>query len=301
MIFLLNGFCRLLAILPRRMGYALGRGLGGFLHLVVRGKVKVACDALRQSFPEWPEQKVRDIARQVFINQGVFAVEFFRKIGRPRVDPIDEMRIDDEDAKRFHDALREHKSVIFLVSHINNYEYLAAWSARHYPVTIITKKIKPKSLGEFVMAARAANGLQEFPNRGSYRSVLRNLRAGGCVGFILDQHIPKEQGVYVTFFGRPASTSPGLAMMSAHAGAPVMPAYTVREGDYLRIKFMELIPPPPARDANTLQDFTQRYTSVLESIIRKHPESWIWIHKRWKAQPLPGDRVTLSDGTDYYA
>lgn len=301
LVALVKLICRLLAISSRPSSFRFGCRIGAVMHLFIRSKVKVARDALRLSFPDWPEQKIREVTRAVFVNQGIFAAEFMRQIGRPADDPIQDMLIDREDEDRFHAAMREHKSVIFLVAHINNYEYLAAWAARQYPVSIITKTIKPPALGEFIRQARAANGLMEFPHHGSYRSVLRNLRAGGCVGFILDQNIPRGRGVFVSFFGRPACTSPGLAMMSAQAGAPVMPGYTVREGDRLRVKFGELVPAPADREINTLQEYTQRYTTLLESIIREHPESWIWIHKRWKTQPQPGDRITRPDGTSYVA
>lgn len=301
MVFLLKIICRCLAILPRRAAYAFGRGLGRLLHVLLRAKVQIARDALRTSFPEWPESRVRSVAHDVFVNQGIFVMEFMRLIGRPAVSPVDEVLISDEDSENFHGALREHKSVIFLVSHINNYEYLAAWAARYCPVTIITKPIKPPKLGAFISQARAANGLHEFYHHGNYRAVLRNLRAGGAVGFILDQNIPRERGVFVTFFGRPASTSPGLAMMSLHSGAPVIPGYTEREGDRLRVRVLKSIPPPPDREIETLQAWTQRYASALEAIIRERPESWIWLHKRWKTQPKPGDRITRPDGTAYVA
>lgn len=290
-----------LAALPHRVVQRMGRALGRLLHLLGWKKVRLAREALKASFPAWSDQQVRSVTRKVFINQGLFIMEFLRRAGKPKHDPLDDMVISDEDLERFHGVLRKYKSAVFLTGHINNYEYLSAWAARLYPVTIITKPIRPPEFGAFIMKIRADAGLKEFPHHGSYRSVLRNLKAGGCVGFILDQNIPRARGVFVTFFGRPACTSFGLAMLSAHGQAPVVAGYSVREGNRLRIKFKDPIMPPPDREPHTLQDYTQRYTTLMEEIIREQPEGWIWMHRRWKTQPQPGDRVTRADGSEYVA
>jgi Kdo2-lipid IVA lauroyltransferase/acyltransferase len=289
------------AAVPEGVARCLGRGLGRMGHLFLRSKVKLARDALAASFPDWSVQRVHQTTREVFANQGLFMAEFFRKIGRPKKDPVDEIVFDNADVEHFKRLKVEHGALLVLVGHINNYEYLAAWAARLFPLSIIAKPLKPERFGAYIREVRASYGLQEFPHHDSYRSVLRNLKQGGCVGFILDQSRPRDQGVFVTFFGRPANTSPGLAMMSAHSGVPVLPVWLKREGGRLNVKHLETIPPPPDREMTTLQDYTQRYTTALEQMIRDQPESWIWMHQRWKVQPRPGDRITRADGSAYHA
>lgn len=299
MIIILKMLARLFAAMSSETAAATGRWLGRVLCMVVPGKVAIAREALARSFPEWDEARVREMARKVFINQGLFVVEFIRKIGRPKIDPIDEIVADPALIEQARQLRTDYGSLLVLVAHINNYEYLAAWAARLFPLSIITKPLKPPRFNQYIRSVRASYGLQEFDHHGSYRQVLRNLKSGGCVGFILDQNRTYKLGVFVTFFNRPASTTPGLAMMSAQSGVPVLPAYTVRENGRLRVKFMDVIPPPPDREINTLQDYTQRYTTAIELMIREQPESWIWMHKRWRTEPKPGDRVTRPDGTDY--
>lgn len=300
MIIVLKMLARLFAALSSQSAAAAGRWLGSVIHVFLRGKVTIARKALAESFPEWEAARVREVARKVFINQGIFFVEFMRMIGRPKSDPVDEIIAGPALIERARKLRDEHGSLLVLVAHINNYEYLAAWAARLFPLSIITKPLKPARFNDYIRSVRASYGLQEFDHHGSYRQVLRNLKSGGCVGFILDQNRTHKLGVFVTFFGRPASTSPGLAMMSAQSGVPVLPACTVRENGRLRVKLMDLIPPPPDREIATLQDFTQRYTSAIEAMIREQPEGWIWMHKRWRTKPKPGDRVTRPDGTDYH-
>ena len=128
------------------------------------------------------------------------------------------------------------------------------------------------------------------------RACLKALRANGLVGFMLDQSRPRDQGVFVTFFGQPASTSPGLAVLSSQAKAPVIPAFIQRrsDGGHL-IRVLPAIDPPSDREPATVLRYTQIYTAILEREIRAQPDQWIWLHRRWKIAPLPGDPVAVPE------
>jgi len=288
------------AAVPRAAALWWGRMLGRFLWLILPGKRKQAHGALAASFPEWPTYKVRQTVKAVFINQGVFLAETLRYIGKPRENPFDSIKVD---PAYFAEAARLHqqgKGLLVLTGHVNNYELLASWAAQHYPLTIIVKDIKPESLNDFINKRRTESGVNVLPARKSYRAALRVLKEGKCIGFIFDQNMKHRDGVFVTFFGRPACTTAGLAMLSAMTGAPVLPAFLLREGTGFRVRMLPAIPPPANRDIATLQDTTQLYSNAMEQVIREQPESWIWMHKRWKTQPEPGDRITLPDGSDRY-
>lgn len=301
MITIIKIIAFLLAAIPDSWCCAVGRALGGLMHLLLGAKRRLAREALAASFPEWDARRVRETARQVFRNQGVFVTEVLRRIGRPRRNPLDDIIYEPSDLERYKKLFENDGRAIVLTGHVNNYEYLSAWAARIFPLAIIAKPIKPARLGAFIRKMRADANILEFPHHNSYRSLLKQVLAGSSAGFILDQNIPRPRGVFTTFFGRPACTSPGLAMLSAQTGSVVVPVFLMREGNRLRIKFYDFIPPPPDRETSTLQYYTQRYTSAIEVAVRDQPESWIWMHKRWKTQPMPGDRITRPDGTSYHA
>jgi len=298
---ILNIFSWFHAVIPVTFSNALGKFSGWLIYVFLPEKRRLSNEALRVSFPDWTDRKIRDTTFKVFLNQGLFISETLRRIGKPRHNPLDDIRYDPEQFAAFNAVMKSNKGALVLTAHINNYEYLSAWAARLFPMSIAAKPIKPKALGDYIRKMRKDSGITELPHHGSYRALLRAAQAGNCIGFIMDQNMKKGQGVFVTFFGRPASTSAGLAMLSAQANVPVVPAFLLREGRFMRIKIMPAIPPPSDRNIETLHAATQKYSNAIEQVIREQPESWIWMHKRWKTAPFPGERITLPDGSVRHA
>lgn len=117
-------------------------------------------------------------------------------------------------------------------------------------------------------------------------SMLRTLRKNGMIGILIDQNMDWYEGVFVDYFGRPACTTNGLALLALHSGAPVLPAYLIRltDGRYRLVIEPEIeIIDTGERDADVIAN-TQRFTKVIEDTVRKYPEQWLWVHQRWKTQ-----------------
>lgn len=121
------------------------------------------------------------------------------------------------------------------------------------------------------------------------------LKRGEIVAIVLDQNTKRDYGIFVDFMGRPACTSPGLAILAAQTGTPVYPFYATRAPDGSHdVTMMPPLDPPTDKSREAMHDATQRYTKVLEDIIREHPENWMWLHKRWRTQAKP-DLATERD------
>ncbi|HMP89078.1 MAG TPA: lysophospholipid acyltransferase family protein [Kiritimatiellia bacterium] len=289
------------AAVPLPVSLWFGRMIGRMLWVILPRKRKLAISSLASGFPDWTEEKCLAMTRQVFLNQGIFIAEMFRFFGHAKENPLDSIQFDPDDlveARRLH---AEGRGLLVLTGHLNNYEFLARWAARHFPMTIITKNISPPSLNDYLNDNRRSMGVDVLPPRNSYRAALRALKENRCVGFILDQNMKHRDGVFVSFFSRPACTTAGLAMLSAMSGAPVLPVFLLREGNGFKVRILPAIPPPASRETGALQDVTQLYSNAMETVIREQPESWIWIHNRWKTNPKPGDRITLPDGSVRHA
>lgn len=297
MVLLFKIICRLLAVLPARVTRGLGRFAGAVFYVLAGTKRRDAVEGLTHAFPDWSAARVRRTARRVFDVNGRFVAEVMQLAGGPKHNPLDAIRVDDLEMDSFRRTVEQHHGGIVLTAHINNYVYLAAWAARAFPLTVVAKTLKPPAFNEYVVSVWRRLGIEVHAQHGSYRSLLGAVKKGGVVGFIMDQNIPRPRGVFTTFFNRPACTTPGLAMLSAHTGVPVIPCFLLRESEGYRARFLPSIPPPPDRSRDTLQDYAQRYTSVIEDVIKAQPESWIWMHKRWKTKPEAGDRITRPDGT----
>ena len=294
---LIQAFVRGLARLSRPAALRLGRVAGWVFGSVLRHHRADALAALHRSLPERTDDARRRLLDAVYRNLAVNYVEILRLAGGAPDDLEQLVIFEGEEIIR--DALRRGQGVLVLTAHLGNFDLLAMFSAqRGYPLTIVSKEIKNRTVNRLWMRLRERYGVKIVLSHNSLRACLKALKNDGLLGFILDQNRPHDQGVFVTFFGRPACTTPGLAFISAVARAPVVPAFIHRTADgrhHLRV--YPALDPPPDRGIDSLRRATQQYTTIIEQEIRRHPEEWTWIHRRWKTQPEPGDIIaTPADG-----
>ena len=287
-----------LARLSRPAALRLGRRLGWVYGALIRHHRADALAALRHSLPERTAPECRRLLDAVYRNLAVNYVEVLRLAGGADDDLRQLVTFEGEEIVQA--ALRRGQGALVLTAHLGNFDLLAMFSAqRGYPLTIVSKEIKNPVINDLWMRLRERYGVKIVRSHNSLRGCLRALKNDGLLGFILDQNRPRGQGVFVTFFGRPACTTPGLAFISAVARAPVIPAFIHRTADdrhHLRI--LPAIEPPADRGAGSLLRATQQYTTVIEQEIRRHPDQWIWMHRRWKTQPEPGDVVAAAPEGD---
>ncbi len=286
-VMIVRGLSRLVAALPLGAALRFGRGLGWVFGNVIRYHRRDAREALRRSLPELTGARRRKILAQMYAGQGMLVVEILRQAAYPGEEVAG--RIDVEGKEHLEGALARGKGVLVLTAHVGNWDLLGMIARRFgYPLTIIAKDIKNSALNAFIIETREKSGVRVVSARRSYRACLSALRKNELVGFVLDQNMIAAEGVFVDFFGRPACTTPGLAFMAAHSGAPVVPVFMIRRpsGGHV-VKILPALDPPPDREEATLRRATQEYTRIIEEIIRRHPEQWIWIHRRWRTKPPP--------------
>lgn len=285
MVRLLRGLALLLARIPLPMALAIGRGLGWIFGSVIRYHRRDAIAALQRSFPDKSLAEIRSIVSRMYAGLGMNVMELIRLMDPRGGYPGD--LLETVGAEHITAALARKKGVIVLSAHTGNWDLLCTMApAWGYPLTIITKNIKNKTINEIWMEIRGRYGLKFVPAHNSYRACLQALRKNEIIGFVLDQNMIRTEGIFVDFFGKPACTTPGLAYMSAQSGAPVVPVFMLRRpGGRHLMKVLPPIDPPPDRDSGTIRDYTQRYTRAIEDIVRDFPEQWIWIHRRWKTTP----------------
>lgn len=284
-LLLLKGISRLFGAIPLHTALRIGRGLGWFYGTVIRHHRRDAASALRRSFPEKSDAERQAILLEMYKKLGMNAAEELRM---PTVSDAylrDNILWDDESIIR--DALAKGKGLLTLTAHLGNFDLLCTIAPHfNYPTTIITKTIKNRAINAWWMEARSRFGLKFLPAHNSYRQCLSALRKNEIVAFILDQNMINTEGIFVDFFEKPACTSPGLAYMSAQSGAPVVPVFMIRlENGLHRVKILPAVAPPPDRKPETIRQFTQLYTKIIEDVIREYPDQWIWVHRRWKTVP----------------
>jgi KDO2-lipid IV(A) lauroyltransferase len=264
-----------------------GRRLGWGLGSLLRYRRAEVLQTIHLCFPEKSAAECRAVADGGYANLGQNIMEFLRFEGLTREWVAQHVQIDQIEIVR--EVLARGKGAIMLTAHLGSFQ-LPGMLAGFFGISItsITKALKPAALDEFWRRVNQRFGFKTVDRRGSFRVCLAALKANEMLGFMFDQNMKRSEGIFVDFFGRPACTTPGLALLSAVSGSPVIPVFTWRSPDgNHHIDVLPALPPPPDREPETIRQATQAYTAVVEAAVRRHPDQWIWIHRRWRTQPLP--------------
>jgi len=178
---------------------------------------------------------------------------------------------------------------IFLTAHLGNWELSSTAHALYgHPMDVVVRRLDNPVLDRFVRERRALHGNGVIEKTNSAGKILRALRANRSVGILADQNTAGDDGLFVDFFGTPASATKGVALLAAHSGAAVIPgfAFWLQDEQRYSLKFYPALEMASTGDrAADLVENTQRCQAAIEAAIREHPDQWLWIHRRWKRRP----------------
>ena len=290
-------------ILPRRIAILLTRIIALSVYWLDFRHRHIADVNLKIAFPDLSRSRRAEIARKSFQNTALNLIEISRIPVLNRRNIASLVQYDpDSGLENFRRAQSKGKGILYLTGHFSAWELLPAAHALYgYPLSFITRPLDNKRLDRYLQRLRESMGNRVINKKNALRSVLKSLKEKGSVGILVDQNTSLQEGIFADFFGFPAATTTGLALLALHTDAPVLPGYLtpLSRGRYT-IKFLPPIEVTRTGDRNhDIATNTLRFNRVLEKIIREQPESWLWGHKRWKYQPPenPQDLYGLSDGT----
>ena len=285
-----------LTVLPIRAALGQGRFFGKLAYIANYRRSRVAYANMRAAFGSEKEpSEIRKMVRDLYENFGQTVVEVVRM---PSIDKAYMDRyVQVPGWDNFTGALKKKRGVIYLTGHFGNWELCSIASAlRGFPLFVLAREQKMVRLNNLLNMARESKGCKVIKKGMATREIYDHLRENGIVGILSDQDAGKK-GVFVNFFGRPTSSPRGAFALARKTQAVIVPAFAARiEGPYHKI-FLESpieVSDEGDGDANELEAM-QKFTSILESYIRKYPTQWLWLHKRWKSTPLR-KVVILSDG-----
>ena len=276
--------------LPHRVVRGCGAMMGWLFYLIDRKHRKVALTNLAHSFPSRSAAERRIIARRMFSHFGRLLFEMLKFSTLTPQAMLRRVEFEGEDRARL--AYAQGRGVLFFTGHFGFWELHAmVHGLQLQPIGVLARALDNPHLNTLLEEVRGRTGNSVIYRQGAVRRVLKTLAAGQGVALLIDQHLHSADAIWVDFFERPAATTSTLAALALRTGAPVVPVFAlpVRGGRY-RMIYEHAVEPPGADATDPIAEFTQRCTDVLEMYVRRHPELWLWMHRRWRDAPVPEGR-----------
>ncbi len=288
-----------------RVEYLAARGLLRFLgwlpHRVTRGVCAVLAELcyrlwprlrrvgllnLRMAFPEWDDRRRHRVLSRLFRGFGRMLADFshFPKLTRGNIERL----IIYDGFENFSRAREQGKGVLFLTAHFGNWELSSfAHGLYGYPLNFLVRELDNPQLDAFINRYRCLSGGRAIEKREAAREVLRAFQRGEAVGILADQNMLRSEGVFVDFFGRPACTTTAPARLARKLDAPIVLGLVIWDDKLkkyrLRFDSVEWIKRDDPEEEILVN--TANFTRLLEDYIRRYPDQWLWVHRRWKTRP----------------
>jgi KDO2-lipid IV(A) lauroyltransferase len=225
------------------------------------------------------------ITKGVYRNVAIVAAEFFDMPSITRENVHEWVAV--EGMEHFEAGIAQGKGLLTIIAHFGNWELMPVTAPLFLkPSYIVYRPLDSPVLDNMIEYVRTINGNEMIPKGGSGKRIMELLKENCAIGILSDQNVAAREGVFVDFFGRPACTGVGLAVLALKSEAPVLPMFMARQksGKYKFIlKPLVEISRTGDYEADLLEN-TRRFTKVVEKVIREYPDQWFWIHQRWKTK-----------------
>ena len=278
-----DGPKRFMARISRKYILKIGKLIGRLVFYLDVPHRRIVRRNLAFAYPDWSREQVKNISRHIFQNLGITFLEILQLTALSREDLLKKIRI--VGLENLQLALGSKKGLILVSGHLGSWEMglMYACSILEKPILGVVKKIRYAPLNRRIHRLRARFGLKIVYKKGALPEMRQTLRRGGIVGLLVDQS-RRLEGVEVTFFGHKVAATPAAAFLAIRCKCPVLPLFCVREANGQ----LNLVVKPALEFKRTgdlrsdVQANTQVITDAVERMIRKYPEQWFWVHKRWK-------------------
>lgn len=276
-----------IGIMPRPLARAVGITLAQLVYLLHPKLRRVGMRNLELAFPQVPKRQRRKTVRGVFTSLGRQLAEvcLFPKYTRENVSQV----VVYDGFENYERAHGRGKGVLYLTAHLGAWEVSAfAHSLQGHPLRVVMRGMDNPYLDRMVQGYRTMHGNSAVDKDNFVRGLLAAMKAGETVGILMDTNMTPPQGIFVPFFGVLACTASGLARIALRTDAAVVPGFTLWDAELnkYRLRFdpaLKLI-----RTGNEEADIvanTAMFTKTIEDYVRKYPDQWLWVHRRWKTRP----------------
>ena len=274
-------------LLPRKAAMSLFGSLGALAYrLLKEERLKTISNLTIAYGKEKNESEIAAMAKEVWINLGKSGAEFAIKMGQDKPEEFFK-DLEVTGNEYLQEAIQRGRGGLALISHMGCWEGTAMGIPMlGIPAYAIGKRLGNEKLNTLLFESRGKKGVPTLARGSSYKTILRILRENNLIGILIDQDT-EVRGVFVDFYGRPAYTPIGAAMLAMDSGAPVLPIFYLKKDDdtYEFIIEKEIALVMTGNRRQDMEENTRRFHAVIEKYIKKYPTQWVWMHNRWKTTP----------------
>ena len=278
---------RTLRWMPRSLAHLAAEMLAWCGFHLARRQRNTGAHNLRLAFPDLSVSERDRILRGCFQNLGRLLVEFthFHRLNKGNISQY----VVHDGLENYLEGLSRGRGVIFMTAHFGAWELSSfAHAVYGFPLKFIVRPIDNPRIEQLISSYRTLSGNIPIERRRAGRDILKALKQNEAVGILFDQNTTRNEGVFADFFGIPAATTPSIALFALRAGAAVIPGFLIWDS---KVKRHRLRLDPPVELVNTgdlshdVLENTRRFNKILEAYVRRYPDQWLWIHRRWKTRP----------------
>ncbi len=274
--------------LPLKASMRFGKTFGWAIVKLFPKLSKTANRNLEIAFPKIDDSEKRRIVKGTFGSLGrqLGFISHFRNFKPEDIRELVEVIGKEEN---FDPAHASDRGILFFTGHFGSWEVFNLLpQAFGYHINILVRRIDNPLVENYVDAIRTKFGSVTLGKKQAARKMFRILENGETLGILADLNVQKKEGVFVDFFGVPASTTTSIAKLALKTNAIILPAFAV--WDEAKSKYVVYLEPPikyekTGSQQDDIEEITQKITKTVEEFVRKYPEQWLWIHKRWNTRP----------------
>jgi Kdo2-lipid IVA lauroyltransferase/acyltransferase len=281
---LLGKFATFIASVPHERIASIGRVLGILIYVIDVRHRRIVRRNLKFVYPEWSPRRVKKISKNIFQNLGITILEICQMVCFSSDDILDKVKIRGQE--HLLNAMYNNKGAILISAHLGNWEIVPLFWPLYFntPITIVVRKIRNKIINRWIYGLRTRFGSRVIYKDVALPEMTRTLRHGKILGILIDQGMKSSIGVKIRFFNKFVTATPGASLLAMRCNSPALPAFCTRDDDGT---FTITLEPPLVlkRTGDLSADLrtnTQIMTDAIEKMVRKYPEQWFWVHKRWR-------------------
>jgi len=278
---------RIFGAMPRSFARRAAQTLATLGYRLAQRQRSAGLRNLQMAMPHLSDDERQRILKGSFENLARLLVEFthFPELNKGNISRL----VVHDGLENYLEALRRGRGVIFMTAHFGAWELSSfAHAVYGYPLKFLVRPLDNSRVERLISDYRTMSGNIPIQRRSAARDVLKALRHNEAVGILFDQNTTQSEGVFVDFFGIPAATTPAIALFALRTGAAVVPGFLIWDEAQKKHR-LRLDPPVELVETGNLEqdvlENTRRFNGILEGYIRKYPDQWLWIHRRWKTRP----------------